>query len=412
MDIVAIEQLAIAAGLGLLVGFQREWTAPHVAGLRTFGLITVLGALAGIFSTTTGPWLIPVGLLSVALLVIIGGIMKFEDEDLDPGLTTQAAALVMYMAGVAIALDYTVLGIIVSGATAVLLHWKKPLHNIVHRIGENEIRAIIQLVLIAFVILPVLPNKAYDQFGVLNPFEIWLMVVLIVGLSLGGYICYKFFGAGAGALLAGFFGGIISSTATTVSYARRTRDVPELSSLAAVVIMIASTVVFGRVLGEVFLVAPSIVKDVFPPLSVMMLLMAVISAALLWFRVPPAEDVVIDDDPSELKAAIIFGLLYGGVLYAVALVKEHFDDEALYAVAALSGLTDMDAITLSTAQMINKGRLDEDTGWRMILVGSMSNLVFKAAAIGFLGSRQLLLRIAIAFGISFVGGVLLLLFWP
>lgn len=412
MDLAAIEKLAISAGLGLLVGFQREWTAPHVAGLRTFGLITVMGALAGIFSSAAGPWLIPVGLISVALLVIIGGIMKFEEDDLDPGLTTQAAALVMYMAGVAVALDYTVLGIIVSGATAVLLHWKKPLHNIVHRIGESEIRAIIQLVLIALVILPVLPNKAFDQFGVLNPFEIWLMVVLIVGLSLGGYISYKFFGAGTGALIGGLFGGIISSTATTVSYARRSRDVPELSSLAAVVIMIASTVVFGRVLAEVFLVAPGIVMDVFPPLCVMTLLMAVVSATLLWFRDSPTDDVPLEDDPSELKAAIIFGLLYAGVLYAVAVVKEHFDEEALYVVAALSGLTDMDAITLSTAQMINKGRLDVDTGWRMILVGSMSNLVFKAAAIGFLGSRQLLLRIAIAFGISFVGGLLLLFFWP
>ena len=205
---------------------------------------------------------------------------------------------------------------------------------------------------------------------------------------------------------------IISSTATTVSYARRSRDVPELSSLAAVVIMIASTVVFGRVLAEVFVVAPNIIMDVFPPLSVMMLLMAVISASLLWFREPEAEEVPIDDDPSELKAAIIFGLLYAGVLYAVAVVKEHFGDEALYAVAALSGLTDMDAITLSTAQMIKKGRLDVDTGWRMILVGSMSNLVFKAAVIGFLGSRQLLLRVAVAFGISFLGGLVLLVFWP
>ena len=412
MDLAAIQKVAIAAGLGLLVGFQREWTAPHVAGLRTFGLITAMGALAGLFSSVAGPWLIPVGLLSVALLVIVGGIMKFEEADLEPGLTTQAAALVMYLAGVAIALDYTVLGIIVSGATAVLLHWKKPLHNIVHRIGEPEIRAIIQLVLIALVILPVLPNKSYDQFGVLNPFEIWLMVVLIVGLSLGGYICYKFLGAGAGAILGGFFGGIISSTATTVSYARRTREVPELSALAAVVIMIASTVVFGRVLVEVFVVAPNIIMDVFPPLSVMMLLMALISVVLLWFRDPESEEIPLDDDPSELKAAIIFGLLYAAVLYAVAVVREHFDDQALYVVAALSGLTDMDAITLSTAQMIKKERLDVDTGWRMILIGSMSNLVFKAVVIGFLGARKLLVRIAVAFGFSFLGGFLLLIFWP
>ncbi len=185
-----------------------------------------------------------------------------------------------------------------------------------------------------------------------------------------------------------------------------------MSALAAVVIMIASTVVFGRVLVEVFVVAPNIIMDVFPPLSVMMLLMALISVVLLWFRDPESEEIPLDDDPSELKAAIIFGLLYAAVLYAVAVVREHFDDQALYVVAALSGLTDMDAITLSTAQMIKKERLDVDTGWRMILIGSMSNLVFKAVVIGFLGARKLLVRIAVAFGFSFLGGFLLLIFWP
>lgn len=245
MDLDVVQKLALAAGLGLLVGFQREWTAPHVAGIRTFTLITVFGTVIGLFNSDAGGWLIGAGLIAVAAMIIVGNVIKFSDTQKEPGLTTQIAALLMYAVGIAIALGHMEFGIIVAGGTAVLLHWKKPLHSFIERFGEADVRAIIQLVLIALVILPILPNRSYGPYGVLNPFEMWLMVVLIVGISLGGYIGYVFFGAKAGTLLGGILGGLISSTATTVSYARRTRQSPELSTLAALVIMIASTIVFG-----------------------------------------------------------------------------------------------------------------------------------------------------------------------
>jgi len=412
MDLITVQKLGIAAGLGLLVGFQREWTAPHVAGLRTFALITVFGTIIGVFVGDAGGWLISAGLIVVAAMIIVGNVVRFGDAEEAPGLTTQAAALVMYLVGVAIALDRMTLGIIVGGGTAVLLHWKEPLHAFLGRFREADVRAVIQLVLIALVILPILPNESYGPYGVLNPFEIWMMVVLIVGISLFGFISYRFLGPKSGALLGGVLGGLISSTATTVSYAHRARRTPQIANLATVVIMIASTIVFGRVLIEVAIVAPDILPDVGPPLAVMMGWMALISVALFLFRSGETEHVPLEDDPSELKAAIVFGVLYAAVLFAVAAVKEHFGNEALYVVAALSGLTDMDAITLSTAQMINKDRLDVDTGWRMILIGALSNLVFKAGAVAMLSHRQLLIRISVAFGIALAGGILLLLVWP
>lgn len=414
MELWDIQKVAIALGLGLLVGFQREWTAPHVAGIRTFGLVTVLGTIAGLLIESAGTWFISAGLLAVAAMIIVGNVVRLygRDSEDEPGLTTEVAALVMYAVGVAIALDQISLATIVGGGTAVLLHWKRPLHQFVDRIGEADIRAIIQLVLIALVILPILPNQNYGPYGVLNPFEIWLMVVLIVGISLAGYIAYKFLGTGTGTLVSGVFGGLISSTATSVSYSRRAHRSPAISSLAALVIMIASTIVFARVLIEVAVVAPGILRDIAPPLAVMMGIMVLISVGLYFLSSEEQEHVPMEEDPSELPAAIIFGLLYAGVLFAVAAVKEHFGKEALYVVAALSGLTDMDAITLSTAQMINKERLDADVGWRMILIGFLSNLVFKGAAIAFLGSRELLIRIVITFGLAMVGGGLLLWLWP
>lgn len=412
LDLLTVQKLGIATGLGLLVGFQREWTAPHVAGLRTFALITVFGTVIGLLVGDAGGWLVSAGLLVVAAILIVGNVVKFFDAEVEPGLTTQSAALVMYLVGVAIALDQLMLGIIVGGGTAVFLHWKDPLHVMVRRIGEADIRAIIQLVLIALVILPILPNESYGPYGVLNPFEIWIMVVLIVGMSLFGFISFKFFGPESGILLGGLFGGLISSTATTVSYARRARRTPKIAELGALVIMIASTIVFVRVVFEIAIVAPGILRDVVPPLAVMMGLMALISLGLYFFGTDEVEQIPLEEDPSQLKTAIVFGVLYAAVLFAVAAVKEHFGDKALYIVAAFSGMTDMDAITLSTAQMISKDRLDIDTGWRMILIGALSNLVFKAGAVAVLGHRKLLIRVSTSFGIALMGGILLLIFWP
>jgi uncharacterized membrane protein (DUF4010 family) len=176
--------------------------------------------------------------------------------------------------------------------------------------------------------------------------------------------------------------------------------------------MIASTIVFGRVLVEVAIVAPQILVDIVPPLTVMMSIMALLSLALYLLGRSEQADITLDEDPSELKAAIIFGLLYAGILFAVAAAKENFGNQGLYVVAALSGLTDMDAITLSTAQLINKDRLEARTGWQMILIGFLSNLVFKGGVVALLANRSLAIRISLLFSVAVVCGVLLLIFWP
>jgi uncharacterized membrane protein (DUF4010 family) len=412
MDITAVEPLALALGLGLLVGLQREWSAHHLTGIRTFALITVLGALLGLLSPSLGVWLPVAGLCGVAALLIVGTILAFVGQHEEPGLTTEIAALVMYAVGLALALGQTELGLIIGGGVAVLLQWKQPLHKLVGRFSEPDVRAIFNLVLIALVILPVLPNRSFGPYGVLNPFEIWLTVVLIVGISLGGYIAYKFFGARAGTLLGGIFGGMVSSTATTVSYARRTRHAPESVGLAAFVVVVASTIVFARVIFEIAVVAPELLSAIAPPLVVVMLVMGVLALVMYWKRGGEAEQVPMDNDPSQLKAAVVFGLLYAVILFAVAAGQQWLGDRGLYLIAALSGLTDMDAITLSTAQLIKRGELEVDTGWRMILVASLSNLVFKGAAVAMLGHPRLLLRVSIAFGIVLLCGLLLLWFWP
>ena len=411
-------QLGISLLLGLLVGLQREHAAA-VAGLRTFPLITVLGTVAALLGIEFGGWVVAAGLLAVVAILVTAKKAKLKQADFTHGSTTEMAVLVMYGVGSLLVVKSMMpVAIAVGGGVAVLLQFKPELHQFAQRLGDKDLKAVMQFVLITCIILPVLPNESvfsaekYGPLAVLNPFETWLMVVLIVGMSLGGYITYKFLGQNAGILLGGFLGGAISSTATTVSYSRQARSKLIGPSTAAVVILIASTVVFGRVLIEIAVVAPHFLAQAAIPIGIMALLTA-IPSLVIWYRLRRTPAPMPEQaNPTQLKSAIFFGLMYAVVLLALATVQAYTSGDYLYLVAGLSGLTDMDAITLSTARLARAG----DTailadGWRMIIVASMANLVFKAAIVGLMSNGRLLLEILLLFAIPILGGTLLLLYW-
>ena len=411
MDISSLfQQLGIALGLGLLVGLQRESAASPLAGVRTFPLVTVLGTVCGLLSQAFGGWILAAGIIALVVIIYVGKIIEMSKGHPDQGITTEVALLLMFAVGAYLVVGDRAAAIAIGGGAAVLLHFKGELHGIVAKLGANDLKAIMQFALISLVILPVLPNRTYGPFAVLNPRNIWWMVVLIVGINLGGYIAYKFLGQRAGITLGGVLGGLISSTATTVSYAKRAAAAPVAIGPAAIVIMIASTVVFARLLLEIATVAPSFLPTAAPWLTALLLLSAVSSFAL-WFRSDKNhEEMPEQENPSELKSALVFGLIYAVVLFVVAAVKELYGSRGLYAVAALSGLTDVDAITLSTAQLVNAGRLNADDGWKLIVVAAISNLIFKAGAVAALGNRKLFVRILPAYGIVIAAGVLMLLY--
>ena len=412
MDTLAWQPLGLAVGLGLLVGLQREWAGAG-AGIRTFPLIAVFGVVSALLAEAYGGWVLAGGLVALAALLVVLNLDRREESDaVHPGPTTEVAALIMFGVGAMLVLGHTVLATAVAGGMAVLLQWKRPLHGFVGRIGGDEIRAVFRLVLIAMVVLPVLPDREYGPYDVLNPFRIWLMVVLIVSISIAGYLASKYLGSRTGSLLAGLLGGMISSTATTVGYARRANQSEAAASLASVIIIIASAVVFVRVAAEVALVAPSVVPQVMPQLAAMALMMGAIAVGVYTWTPPPAESSETPEDPSELSAAVTFGALYAFVLLAVAVAEDRYGASGLYFVAVLSGLTDLDAITLSTAELMMAGRVTIDIGWRMILVGSLSNIFFKTVVVAALGPRGLVRQVSLSFGLAFAGGVLLLWLWP
>ena len=410
---ILFQQLGISALLGLLVGLQRERAPDTVAGLRTFPLITLLGTITALMAVALGDsWILAAGLLAVVAVVAVGHLVKLRVATPDIGTTTDFAELLMFAVGALVVLGPTVVAVAVGGSVAVLLQFKGELHGFARRLGEKDLKAMMQFVLITCIILPIVPNRTFGPFEVLNPFETWLMVVFIVGMSVGGYVAYKFVGQDAGILLAGILGGAISSTATTVSSARRARQSDVARRNAAIVICIASAVMYVRVVIEILVVGSrALLQSAALPIAVMMAL-TLLPSLVLWFRVRNGSARLPEpENPTQLKSAIVFAVMYSLVLFGLA-AAEHYRGEigvqGRYWVAGLSGLTDMDAITLSTARMSLQDADLAQNGWRLLLVAVMANMVLKAAMAGILGGRRMLAALAWLFAIPLAGGGVLL----
>ncbi|TPE43563.1 MgtC/SapB family protein [Pontibacter mangrovi] len=413
MELELFQTLGISLGLGLLVGLQRQHDQSELAGIRTFPLITLFGTVSGLLAQAFGGWILAIGLLSLAALAVAANFIRSRSPHYDAGLTTETAALLMYAVGAYLVLGNSTVAVAVGATAAVLLHLKAALHNLVAKIGAADLRAIMQFVVISLVILPILPDKAYGPYQVLNPHNIWLMVVLIVGIGLLGYFAYKVFGQRAGTLLGGILGGLISSTATAVSYARRTKGHQNTSTmLAALVIYIASTVSFFRIIAEVAVVAPKTLGTVAPPLAAVLLLMLLLGGAVYFFKGSDADKMPEQGNPAQLKTALVFGAVYAAVVLATAFAQDKLGRDGLYIVAVISGLTDVDAITLSASRLMHTGNIEMRSGWRLILVAAMANLVFKAGLVGMLGSRAVFARVALLFALVLAAGLLILWLWP
>lgn len=413
MDTLPIfEDLGISLMLGLLVGMQREFAVSPLGGVRTFPLITVFGSVCALLAESFGGWLVGVGLASVVAAVVVGKMTAPRQEIDHGGLTTAAALLIMYGVGAYVVVGDWSVAAAIGGAVAVLLQLKLQLHGIVSRLSSADVKAIMQFVLISLIILPVLPDRTYGPFHVLNPREIWLMVVLVVGISLGGYVVWKFFGRQAGIVVGGILGGTISSTATTVSFAKRSLRSPEAVPSATTVVMISTAVSLLRVVIEMAVVAQDFLLHAILPMSGL-LAAAVTLCVAAWLGARQSSETLPEqDNPTELKSALVFGLLYAVVLFAVAATREHYERSGLFVVAVISGLTDMDAITLSTSRLVAAERVMPNTGWRVIMTAAMANLVFKAGIVAMLGHRRLLLRTLLLFGVLFLCGTSLVLFLP
>lgn len=403
--------VAIALGLGLLVGLQKERAASPLAGLRTFTLVSLTGAVSALIAGSQGVWPIVAGLVAVTALMVIGNIVLLDSGHHDPGQTTEVAVVLTFMLGALVVIGPREVAIVLGATTAMLLHLREELKDWVQRLSDRDVRAFMQFVVIWLVVLPILPDQTYGPYDVLNPRQIWLMVVLIVGLNVAGYAAFRIMGARAGTVLAGVLGGVISSTATTLSYARQSRTNPATSHTAAVVVWIASGVVFVRILLEIGAVAPGFLPVAAAPIGLLLALFALLALFVWRSATAPADSPMEPGNPSELKPAMAFGALYAVVLFVVAAAEDLLGNPGLYITAFVSGLTDIDAITLSTARLVSTDVVDPSAGWRVIVVAAMSNMLFKFGLAASLGSREMAKRLGVLFAVAIAAGTGLVLLW-
>ncbi|MBI1175255.1 MAG: DUF4010 domain-containing protein [Sideroxydans sp.] len=390
--------------IGLLIGLERERTPSAKAGLRTFTLVALLGTLAAMLSEKIDlPWLLVAGWVVIGAMIIAAYINKPTEEG-DPGTTTVAALLMCYGLGALIWYEQATLAIMLAIGTTALLYFKPELRGITQRLTRRDLVSILQFSVLTFVILPILPNQNYGPYGAFNPHQAWVMVVLISGLSLAGYVALHLVKQRYGAPLLGLFGGLVSSTATSLVYARHSKNSVNMVRLSAVVILIANLVVLVRlsVLGAV--VSPAVVPHLLPVMGIG-LLFGLISTLIGWGRLQTSSELPLPEtaNPTEIHAALGFGLLYVVVLLCSAWLSDIAGSKGLYAVALVSGLTDVDAITLSSLHLLDLGKLSVDQAVSGIALAYISNLAFKFGLVLFIGGTALARRVAFGFAAMAIG---------
>ncbi|MCS7303815.1 MAG: MgtC/SapB family protein [Thermoguttaceae bacterium] len=406
-------QLGLAVLLGLLVGLQREHAAHPMAGMRTFPLITVSGTVAALLGKQFGGWIVGAGWLGIVVVLGIGTLLRLRTEKAEElGTTTYVAGLLMYGVGALLVVAPLAVGVAVGGGVAVLLQFKPELHRIAQQLGDEDLRAIMQFVLLSCVVLPILPNQTYGPFEVFNPYKSWLLVVLIVGMSVSGYIIYKFLGPAESIWLGGILGGVVSSTATTLSTALMVRQEPALQNGGLMIVALASSVAFLRVGVIVGVVAPETIAICIGPLMVVAGLGLLPVLIAWWSRRPSLAAMPPQKNPAQLGSALLFGGWYVGILFALAAARHYWADQGLYLVAGLSGLADLDAITLSTARLMAEHNIETSLGWRLILTAGLANLGFKIILAGLWAGTAFCQNLLRWMALPVLGGLLVLVFWP
>lgn len=409
--VMQFERLGVALALGLLIGLERGWKrrseaeGARIAGFRTFGLVGLLGGILALLAGELGALVLALGFVAVAAVLVVAHLQSLRaHSEPDRGITSLVAALLTLTLGGLAGVGYT--GAAAAGAvvTALLLNLKPMLHGWLERLSRDELLAVLKLGLISVVVLPVLPDRGYGPWNVLNPYAIWWLVVLIAGISFVGYFSMKMLGAGRGIPLTGLFGGLTSSTATTLSFARMGRRQPSLAPILASGIAVAAATMFPRILLEVAVVNPGLLGRLAPAIVVTTLLV-LLGAALLWWRSPgPAESGEVElKNPFEISPALQFAFLLALVLLLAEAARQWFGDTGVLVLAAVSGLTDVDAITLSMARMA-KGQLAPDSAVGAILLAAAVNTAVKVVLAALLGGFGMALRLALVFVPALAGG--------
>jgi len=392
-----LQRLGLALAIGLLIGAERGWQeraateGERVAGVRTFGLLGLLGGFWALLAQELGTILLGFSFLAITLLMVVAHVLDVR-ADRDVGITTVIAALLTFVLGATAVQGHEAVAAGGAVITAVILSLKSFLHGWLKKLEETEIFAALKLLLMSVVILPWLPERGYGPWNALNPYDIWLFVVLVASISFAGYFAMKLAGTTRGILLTGLLGGIVSSTAVTLTFARLAGR-ENIRPLLCAGILLAAAVMFPRILLEVAVVNPGLLAALSLPLGVMTLV--TLGAAVWFWRHHPGESANAEfpvRNPMELLPAFQFGLFLMLIFLLGQALMSWFGDAGIYALAAFSGLADVDAITLSVSRMAKDG-LSQQTAVHAIVLASIVNSLTKGVLALVVAGRETGLKV-------------------
>ncbi|MDH4136076.1 MAG: MgtC/SapB family protein [Anaerolineae bacterium] len=398
-------RFGVALVLGILVGLERQYSGEaehHFGGIRTFAFISLLGCASAMIATEYAVWFFPLAFIGLAAMVLASYVATSEKGDV--GLTTEITSLLVFLCGALAYWGYLELGAALAVIVTLFLSLKVKLHTLAARISQEDILATLKFAIITVIVLPILPNRTYGPLDVLNPYNIWLMVVFISAINFIGYVLVKVLGSQHGIGLTGLLGGLVSSTAVTLSFSQRSQKEPVLGRDFALAITVASTTMFLRVLFEAYVLNQVLAYSLLVPL----LAAAGVGLAAclyLWFSSRSRErGEVSASNPFELGPAVQFGLLFAVILFVSKAAQVYLGDAGVYLSSVLAGLTDVDAITLSMARLAGAD-VSYAVAARAVTLAALSNTVVKGGIAISLGSASLRRYILPIFGAVLVVGV-------
>lgn len=409
-------RLAVAALVGLAVGVEREWSAgrekvnTRFGGVRTFLLLGLLGGIAAVLAREIAPAIGVVLIAGAIAVVTVAYLVTAWHGTIDA--TTEVAAVVVLGAGALAGWGQLTAASAIAAITALALVWKGKLHGAVAHIRSEELEAAARFAALALVVLPLLPAGPLERFGDLEPRKLWALVLIFSGLSFAGYIAMRVAGPERGYGLAGLLGGIVSSTAVTLNFSRESRRKEAASTALALGVVAACTILPIRVGVLSFALHPEVGRALLPTLVAPLLAGAVFVGVALWKARTKGEkgEAKLPDNPLRLASAIQMVVLFQVVLWLLELAKERFGEGGIVGSAALVGLTDMDALTFSATELA-KGGVAPAIAARALVVGMISNTLFKATVAAVLGTGGFRLRVIAAlalFAVLFAAGLLFL----
>jgi uncharacterized membrane protein (DUF4010 family) len=382
-------RFGVALVVGFLIGLEREHAAEDrkraiFAGVRTFSLLSLAGCTAALLSELSGsPWLLVAAFISIGSLIVAGYINLSRSGQF--GGTSEVAAFIALFCGMLAYWNYIALTAAIAVATTVLLSLKPAMRNFAQRLSNQDVYATLKFAVITAIVLPILPNRTFGPppLDALNPYNIWLMVVFISGISFTGYVLMQVVNPRRGIPLTGLLGGLVSSTAVTLSLSARSRQQPELTTTITLAITLAWITMFLRVLVAVAAINVPLLLTIWLPLLAGAAAPAVYALVLYLQRMETnQQDVVTLVNPFELGPALTFGGFYALILLVARSAQLYFGDTGILVSGALAGLTDVNAITLTMAELSGRtGGLPIQTAANAIILAVLANTLTKSVLV-------------------------------